>query len=79
MLEKNQCRVECPEQVCCGMPYLDGGDLDGARKNARRNIDAMLPAVERGAKVVVPQPTCSYVLKNDYPDLVPGRGRSQGR
>jgi len=72
VLEKNECKIECPEQVCCGMPYLDGGDIEAARRSARRNIDSLLPAVERGAKVVVPQPTCSYVLKNDYPDLVPG-------
>ena len=25
VLEKNGCAVSCPQQVCCGMPYLDGG------------------------------------------------------
>ena len=49
VLEKNGCAVSCPEsQVCCGMPYLDGGDIDAARANARRNIDALLPAGEGG-------------------------------
>ncbi len=42
VLEKNGCAVSCPEsQLCCGMPYLDGGDLDAARANARRNLDAL--------------------------------------
>ena len=72
VLEKNQCAVSCPEQVCCGMPYLDAGDLDSATANARRNVAALLPLVEAGAPVVVPQPTCSYVLKNEYPVLLPG-------
>jgi len=73
VLEKNGCAVSCPEsQVCCGMPYLDGGDLDAARANARRNLDALLPLVKAGADVVVTQPTCSYVLKKEYPLLVPG-------
>jgi glycerol-3-phosphate dehydrogenase subunit C len=54
------------------MPYLDGGDVAAARENARRNVAALLPAVEKGAAVVVPQPTCSYVLKKEYPMLVPG-------
>ncbi len=73
VLEKNGCAISCPEgQVCCGMPYLDGGDLDSARANARRNIDALLPLVKAGADVVVTQPTCSYVLKKEYPLLVPG-------
>jgi Fe-S oxidoreductase len=72
VLEKNGCAVACPPQVCCGMPYLDGGDVAGAQENARRNLASLLPAVERGAEVVVPQPTCSYVLKKEYPMLVPG-------
>ena len=73
VLEKNGCAVSCPEkQVCCGMGYLDGGDLESARANARRNLDALLPLVKAGADVVVTQPTCSYVLKKEYPLLVPG-------
>ena len=30
VLERNGCAVSCPEQVCCGMPYLDGGDIEAA-------------------------------------------------
>jgi Fe-S oxidoreductase len=72
VLEKNGCAVECPQQVCCGMPFLDGGDVNAAAENARRNIAALLPHVERGSPVLVPQPTCSYVLKREYPLLAPG-------
>lgn len=72
VLERNGCAVACPEQVCCGMPFLDGGDIDAATRNAVKNVAALLPHVERGAAVVVPQPTCSYVLKKEYPMLVPG-------
>lgn len=72
VLEKNGCAVSCPEQVCCGMPYLDGGDIAAATRNAEKNVAALLPAVESGATIVVPQPTCSYVLKREYPILVPG-------
>lgn len=72
VLERNGCRVSCPEQVCCGMPYLDGGDIASATENARRNLAVLAPLVQEGARVVVPQPTCSYVLKHEYPLLVPG-------
>jgi len=72
ILEKNGCQVACPSQVCCGMPYLDGGDMKSAAENARKNIAALAPLVEEGAEVVVPQPTCSYVLKKEYPMLAPG-------
>ena len=69
VLEKNGCAVSCPEQVCCGMPYLDGGDIARARtrERAKRNIAALLPLVRAGASVVVPQPTCSYVLQEGVP------------
>ena len=73
ILEKNDCEVACPPQVCCGMPCLDGGDLASAAANARKNIAALAPLVGAGALVVVPQPTCSYVLKKEYPVLAPGK------
>ncbi|HET9314884.1 MAG TPA: heterodisulfide reductase-related iron-sulfur binding cluster [Vicinamibacteria bacterium] len=72
VLERNDCRVSCPEQVCCGMPYLDGGDLARATANAQRNLQALAPLVNQGVQVIVPQPTCSYVLKHEYPLLAPG-------
>jgi Fe-S oxidoreductase len=72
VLERNGCALACPAQSCCGMPYLDGGDLAGATENARKNLASLVPLVEQGATVVVPQPTCSYVLKREYPLLVPG-------
>jgi Fe-S oxidoreductase len=40
-------------------------------------VAALLPAVEQGAPVVVPQPTCSYVLKNEYPVLLAGDAGAQ--
>ncbi len=72
VLERNGCSIACPEQVCCGMPFLDGGDVAGATANARKNIASLLPLVRAGHDVIVPQPTCSYVLKKEYPMLVPG-------
>jgi Fe-S oxidoreductase len=77
VLERNGCSIRCPEQVCCGMPYLDGGDIDAAARNARRNIAALLPHVQSGVTVIIPQPTCSYVFKKDYPMLAPGPDAEQ--
>ena len=31
---------------------------------------ALAPAVQDGPRVVVPQPTCAYVLKQEYPDFL---------
>jgi Fe-S oxidoreductase len=68
VLEHNGFTCELPEgQVCCGMPWLDAGDGDRFRDAAQRNVDALLRAVEAGRSIVVPQPTCAYTLKDEYP------------
>ncbi len=72
VLERNRVGVLCPEQRCCGMPYLDGGDIASASANARFNVERLAPFVRQGYAVVVPGPTCSYVLKHEYPLLVEG-------
>lgn len=71
VLEHNKVAVEFPrDQTCCGMPNLDGGDMDAAITKAQRNVEALLPHVQAGQKVVVPGPTCSYMLKKEYPELL---------
>ena len=71
MLEQFGCNVDCPEQACCGMPKLDGGDLEGARKLARKNVETLLPAVRAGKKILSPGPSCTLMLRTEYPELVP--------
>ena len=69
---KNGCAVKCPKQNCCGMPALDGGDVEFARKEARANIDSMLPLVREGYKIAAINPTCSLMMRAEYPNLLPG-------
>jgi glycerol-3-phosphate dehydrogenase subunit C len=71
VLERNGWAVvRPPEQTCCGIPNLDGGDVPSAQAKARQNVAALLPHVRAGLSIVVVQPTCSYVLKKEYPDLL---------
>ncbi len=77
--ERNGVECTLPEgQVCCGAPFLHQGDVDRFRKNARTNIEVLSQAVRSGRAngddlaIVVPQPTCGYVLKNDYVDYIGG-------
>jgi len=70
VLEKNGFQVICPRQRCCGMPMLDGGDMKKALKNAEVNITGLAEAVRDGCKIVSPGPTCSYVLKKEYPEMI---------
>jgi glycerol-3-phosphate dehydrogenase subunit C len=69
--ERNGFGCSLPEgQVCCGMPWLDAGDTDKFVEHAHKNVTALLPAARAGTPIVVPQPTCAYVLKNEYPDFL---------
>ncbi len=69
--ERNGIECSLPAgQVCCGMPWLDAGDTAKFVEHARKNVDALFPAVQAGRPVVVPQPTCAYVLKQEYPDFL---------
>jgi len=71
--ERNGVECSLPEgQVCCGAPWLHEGEVDKFVEQGRRNIRVLADAVRRGNDVVVPQPTCSYVLKKDYVDYIGG-------
>ncbi len=67
VLEKNGYLVELPDDLtCCGMPNLDGGDLDAARAKMSHNVEALAPYVERGLTIVTPGPTCGYTMKKEW-------------
>jgi Fe-S oxidoreductase len=53
---------------CCGAPFLHEGDFDNFRTYAEKNVRVLADEVRAGRDIVVPQPTCGYVLKNDYVD-----------
>src|SRR5262249_30393958 len=63
-------RVVRPPQRCCGMPALDGGDVDAAVASARVNVEALAPLVERGVPVVALGPTCGCTIKQEWAALV---------
>jgi glycerol-3-phosphate dehydrogenase subunit C len=71
VLERNGCEVAVPAQRCCGMPFLESGDLDSARECRSANVTSLFPFVRAGYTVVVPGPTCSLTLKKEYPVLGP--------
>lgn len=55
---------------CCGAPWLHSGRFDEFKRQAARNVAALASSVRAGNDVVVPQPTCGYVLKRDYPEYL---------
>jgi glycerol-3-phosphate dehydrogenase subunit C len=67
--------VECGltnDTGCCGAPYLHAGDIEAFTKVATKNVKSLAATVRAGTQIIVPQPTCGYVLKKDYVDYVGG-------
>jgi glycerol-3-phosphate dehydrogenase subunit C len=70
--ERNGIECRLAGNGCCGAPFLHSGDVDAFTKDAVRNVRSLADAVRAGNDIVVPQPTCSYILKKDYVDYVGG-------
>ncbi|MGE5647802.1 MAG: anaerobic glycerol-3-phosphate dehydrogenase subunit C [Acidobacteriota bacterium] len=67
---KNGISLSCPKQNCCGMPALEHGDIELAKRLAEQNVASLHPHVREGRKVIAIDPTCSYTLRKEYPELV---------
>lgn len=70
VLAKNHCAIASPPQNCCGMPALDGGDVEFARKQAAQNVAKLLPLARRGYRIAAINPTCSLMMRAEYPKLL---------
>jgi glycerol-3-phosphate dehydrogenase subunit C len=80
VLRRNQVDVRCVKGLqCCGMPAWEHGDLDSLRRQARNNLDILMPFVEKGAKVLAINPTCSMMMRREYPELLEGAAKEQAR
>ena len=71
--ERNGVECSITENVsCCGAPWLHAGDKDHFTWIATKNVKALAKLIKAGNDIVVPQPTCGYILKKDYVDYVGG-------
>jgi Fe-S oxidoreductase len=76
VLDQNGIDSRCAQGLtCCGMPAWEKGDLDRLRSLAHQNLAILHPYVKAGAKVVAINPTCSMMLRREYPSLLEGRDR----
>jgi len=80
VLQKNGVDVRCASHlVCCGMPAWESGNLTELQRRAEINLDRLEPFVEKGAKVLAINPTCSMMLRREYPELVAEKDRPRAR
>jgi FAD/FMN-containing dehydrogenase/Fe-S oxidoreductase len=64
------------ENVCCGLTWISTGQLDGARRQLRRSLRALGPALDAGIPVVGLEPSCTAALRRDAAELLPGDQRA---
>ena len=58
--------------ACCGRTFLSAGFIDEAREESRRFIDAVMPAIRRGATLVGLEPSCLFSMRDEFHALHPG-------
>jgi Fe-S oxidoreductase len=71
ILEHNGVAVYVPpEQVQSGMAAVAAGDLDYARRLARRNVSLLADAVRQGYEIAATEPAAALCLTHEYPILL---------
>jgi L-lactate dehydrogenase complex protein LldE len=72
LLERLGVKVHFPEaQTCCGQPMANSGFFDDARPLAGRMIDIFAPYEH----IVCPSGSCTSMVRNHFPELLPGARR----
>jgi FAD/FMN-containing dehydrogenase/Fe-S oxidoreductase len=72
VLEHAGFHVEVPqEDMCCGRPLYDYGMLDTAARWLQDITRKLRPAIEAGTPIVVLEPSCCAVFRDELPEMFP--------
>jgi FAD/FMN-containing dehydrogenase/Fe-S oxidoreductase len=71
-------RVTLPSQhLCCGRPLYDFGMLDTAKDYLLKVLNALTPQLASGTPIVVLEPSCASVFRDELINLLPDDARAQ--
>jgi FAD/FMN-containing dehydrogenase/Fe-S oxidoreductase len=71
-------RITLPNHhLCCGRPLYDFGMLDTAKQYLHKVLDALTPEINAGTPVVVLEPSCASVFRDELTNLFPDDPRAQ--
>jgi glycolate oxidase iron-sulfur subunit len=66
------------DQGCCGLPAFGSGEVEAARKLARRNLEALMPAGgPLPDAITTPCASCAAMLEKHLPELLPEDPRAR--
>jgi FAD/FMN-containing dehydrogenase/Fe-S oxidoreductase len=78
VLEGAGFRVTTPRQhLCCGRPLYDFGMLKEAKNYLVRILQALGPQIDAGLSVVVLEPSCASVFRDELVNLLPNDARAK--
>jgi FAD/FMN-containing dehydrogenase/Fe-S oxidoreductase len=70
-------RVTLPQQhLCCGRPLYDFGMLATAKKYLLKILDVLAPQLAAGTPIVVLEPSCAAVFRDELTNLLPNDPRA---
>jgi Fe-S oxidoreductase len=70
--------VTCPQQVlCCGRPLYDFGMLTEAKRYLTQIMNALGAEIDAGLPIVVLEPSCASVFRDELRNLFPRDERAQ--
>jgi FAD/FMN-containing dehydrogenase/Fe-S oxidoreductase len=70
-------RVSVPrDRLCCGRPLYDFGMLDRAKAYLQRVLNSLGPQIDAGVPVVVLEPSCASVFRDELRNLFPSDARA---
>jgi glycerol-3-phosphate dehydrogenase subunit C len=71
VLAKNGVETEVVYPGCCGMPQLEHGEIGEVAASAKKVSTALKPWIEKGYDVIGLVPSCSLMLKFEWPLILP--------
>ena len=72
VLEAAGFHVKIPRPgLCCGRPLYDFGMLDSAKKYLQRILEVLGAELDAGTPLVVLEPSCASVFRDELPNLLP--------
>jgi FAD/FMN-containing dehydrogenase/Fe-S oxidoreductase len=78
VLEAAGFQVRIPRAtLCCGRPLYDFGMLDRAKKQLLKTLDSLAPEIEAEVPIVVLEPSCAAVFRDELLNLFPKNSRVQ--
>ena len=71
VLAQNGVTTEVVYPACCGMPYLEEGDIAQVAKQAQKVKAELLPWIDKGYDIIALTASCGLMMKMEWPLILP--------